>query len=1297
MVVLGGFLLSGWVARQLWLDEQAQWQARARAETKRLTESLHEAIDASYGTLSALAALAELNPDIEESSFLTALNSMESRAANAFGRGVGLFQLRSNRWELRAGSERVPEAHLLDPFDPESGSALIAVLESARTRPNAWTISEPVTHNDATYVRVALALTSAPEIVVVGTVDLERMVGSLLFSGATDGIQARVFIDRVDGSHTPWLRVEDEEPGRLIVPTQIFTAGVTLGIDWIVSPRFGGALRQTAAWTALGAGGALSLLMGLLLWRQLRANEVVSRRVEVATAALQDKQAELRLLLESTAEGIFGLDAQGRVTFANDAAAALLGHADAAAMIGSDGRALTGAGAGPGSELDADPSAQGAPYWNAVRRLETVDSEDEQFVRQDGSRFFAAYVVSPLRRHGAFQGAVVAFSDISERKKAQALLQEERAQLQSMLDAAPIGAAIEVDGLLRFANRHMRELGGLRLGEPVAGMYVHRADRERVLGLVQATPVVRDVAVQVFAAGGEVRDILLTLMHHSFEGRPGLLVWLDDVTQAREAERVMDEARQKAEEATQAKSDFLANMSHEIRTPMNAIIGMSQLALQFPLDDKPRNYIEKVHRASEHLLGIINDILDFSKIEAGKMRVEAIGFELAEVMDHLASLVGLKARESGLELHFDLRGALPMALVGDPLRLGQVLVNLGNNAVKFTEAGDVVVGIEEVSRGEGRTVLHFWVQDSGIGMTAAQCAQLFQSFSQADASITRRYGGTGLGLAISRRLVELMQGRIWVESVPGAGSTFHFHATFGLPGAQRMLHAEELAGVRVLVIDDNRLARELMAGLLTGFGMVAELAADGAEGLRCAVAAHAEGRPHALVLVDWQMPVLDGLGFIAQLRKTLAIATPPVVLVTAYDREEARVAAQRAGQPLDGMLVKPYTPSSLLEQVGLVLGHTGLVERPERRRNGIDPRDHRHLRGARLLLVEDNAMNQELALALLQGAGIEVVVANHGAEALDILSRDAAFDGVLMDCQMPVMDGFTATTRLRENPAWAALPVIAMTANAMAGDRERVLAVGMNDHIAKPLDVAEMFATMARWVTPRHPAPAFASAPVLEPGSGAEQSPVPREAALPLLPGIDSAAGLARTLGNDALYRRLLLRFLQGQAGFAERFVASRRAGDLETARREAHTLKGTAASIGAMAVASAAAALERACDAESEDVDDLLDAVQQALAPVLDGLRSIEAPERAAGADRPDVSHVAALLHRIAVMLKDSDPDAIALGEDLLEACGGGAWETQARVLHGALECYDFDKAQPLVEAFLLGLAQGSPADSTA
>ncbi len=658
-------------------------------------------------------------------------------------------------------------------------------------------------------------------------------------------------------------------------------------------------------------------------------------------------------------------------------------------------------------------------------------------------------------------------------------------------------------------------------------------------------------------------------------------------------------AKDIAEEATRAKSDFLANISHEIRTPMNAIVEMSQLALELELDQKARNYVSKVNRAAENLLGIINDILDFSKIEADKLNMEAEDFWLEDVLDLLANLVAAKAAEKGVELLFEIPVQLPMALVGDALRLGQILVNLGNNAVKFTEKGNIIVGMESIAVDEEQIELHFWVSDSGIGMTPEQCGKMFHSFSQADSSTSRKYGGTGRGLAISKKLVELMQGKIWVESTAGVGSTFHFHACFGLQAnpakARRMFLADELAGQRVLIADDNAVAREILLRMVSSFGMEVETASNGPLAMGM-IADSVNNKPYQLVLMDWKMPMMDGIECVVQLQSAFPTGLPPMVLLTAYG-DEAGVIAEQGGARLRGLLTKPVSPSALLETIGQALDKGPLTETRSVQQAEIQSEAMQKLKGTRILLVEDNELNQELAMELLAKAEIKVVLANHGQEALDLLVWDGPFDCVLMDCQMPVMDGYAATVEIRRNLAWAHLPVIAMTANAMAGDRDKVLAVGMNDHIAKPLNIGEMFATIARWVR-----------------LGVVVSPAVVPVAKPStpynLPGIDTVGGLARCMGDEALYRKLLLRFAQAAERFSDDFALAQKSTDLTAATRSAHTLKGMAANLGIKGVQQAAGELEDACakNAVPAQIDLLLDRVVQSLLPVQAGLLGLEA-----------------------------------------------------------------------------------------
>ncbi len=632
----------------------------------------------------------------------------------------------------------------------------------------------------------------------------------------------------------------------------------------------------------------------------------------------------------------------------------------------------------------------------------------------------------------------------------------------------------------------------------------------------------------------------------------------------------LDEARKAAEDANRSKSDFLANMSHEIRTPMNAIIGMTHLCQQTETTEKQRNYLDKISVAANSLLGIINDILDFSKIEAGKLTIESVEFDLEGVLENLSSVASLKAHEKGLELIFSVDRDIPLSLVGDPLRLGQVLLNLTNNAVKFTQSGHILVSIRRIQEDSERAILHFLVKDTGIGITEEQRSRLFQEFSQADASITRRYGGTGLGLTICKRLVEMMGGTIQVESAPGQGSTFSFTAMFGKPAAR----VEHLAtqpgfnGMRVLVVDDNNVAREIMLEVLERLTFQVTLASSGEEALAELEKASAESQPFQLVFMDWKMPGINGMETTRRIKNSQGLSqTPIVIMVSNYGREEIMKNAGAAG--LDAFLIKPVTPSLLLETIMHVLRREAISGPRQASRKEITvPQE---IRGAHILLVEDNEINQEVAGDLLELAGFAVTLASNGHEALRMVTKND-FDLVLMDVHMPVMDGYAATREIRRLESDVRnVPIVAMTANVLAGDREKCLKAGMDDHVGKPIVPGELFDALGRWIKPRR---RMNLARRDRPVSDGDD---PWEPLLPDLPGIEMESGLARVMGNRKNYRKMLLQFFDRHASAAEEIRALMDRGDRGAAERAAHTLKSLAGNIGAQPLARSAELLEGA------------------------------------------------------------------------------------------------------------------------
>lgn len=1009
---------------------------------------------------------------------------------------------------------------------------------------------------------------------------------------------------------------------------------------------------------------ALSMLPGIGMHDAcvcVSIRDVTDRKI--AEEKLVTSEKNLRTILDNSPIAVRLLDGvTKRVIYTNDRMSKLLGVQT-------------------GEILGYDPSrfyVNPEEYRQIVKELEAgseVVDRTVQMLKPSGESFWAMGTFSHITfdEKPALIGWIY---DITERKKLEDRILESERQVRYLLDSSPIAARIknlQTQNVV-YQNQACADMFEIpneeAIGHPVDRFYKLPHAIDEIQKMIEEGKPVLNLPMDLTTKSGKNISVLASYLIVTHDNEPCMLAWFFDVTE-------LKRAKQLAEEATQMKSDFLANMSHEIRTPMNSIIGMSYLALKTDLTAKQQDLIQKIQTSGKHLLGIINDILDFSKIEAGKLNIEHADFDLDDVLENINNHIAEKALSKGLELVFDISQDVPRTLNGDALRLGQILINFASNAVKFTEKGEIVIGINVLNAAADQVMLKFFVRDTGIGLSKEQMDKLFQSFQQADSSTSRKYGGTGLGLVIAKQLAKLMGGEVGVESEPAKGSNFWFTAVFNTAkGKQKiLLPTPDLRGLHVLVVDDNDTARITQEVMLSSMSFKVGVADSGAKAIKMVQEAERSDKPYDMVMVDWRMPEMDGIQTVQAIQKLPLKKQPHIVMVTAYGREDVLDQAHQAG--IYNILTKPVTASSLFDVAMRVFVST----EPKKVYENIDFTDLEEkleaIQGASVLLVEDNELNQEVATGILSEANLNVDIAANGKLALEQLKRQH-YDLVLMDVQMPVMDGLTATRELRKIKQFEKLPVLAMTANAMRQDYEACIAAGMNDHIAKPIDPRDLFSKLVKWMPPLLN---------IKNADKADKVAIKKPKSSKILPkieGVDVNLGLSRVLGKLPRYISMLRNYVAHQAQVVPEIRDALAAGDNETAERLAHTAKGLAGNIGATQLQAIAADLEKSIKDKADEklIEQQVTQFSEALATLIEHIEvALLSQEQKSDAKASDPEQAKAILLQLATLLKNDDSEAhdvLEANVNLLQLALGD--ELFVKV-EQAIRAYDFNKAYELLK----------------
>jgi len=1018
--------------------------------------------------------------------------------------------------------------------------------------------------------------------------------------------------------------------------------------------------------------------------------------------SLKQTLEERDTILENSIVGMIFLDQKGLVRWANS----MTFHIFSLSRFDPVGTSLE-----PYYPSREDYLNASLEIADTLRRGLVYEAE-RQLRRADGTLFWAYMSGRAVSFGDPSRGTVWVVMDINKRRQLEVDLNKSEEQYRQVVDNMSECILVVQNHYVVFANKRVSQLTGYSNEEIFSIPFdqaIHpddrKAARDRYARYLSGEKIEQSNQFRLLnPQNGNVVLVELSSVLIDWEGAPATLSFMTDITERRRLEESLEQnmaerarlqrlqfenelkeaemARRHAEDTTRAKSIFLANMSHEIRTPMNAIIGMAHLALRTDLNPKQRDYVKKIHGAGNALLGIINDILDFSKIEAGRMDVERVNFNLDDVLSNVATVTNVKAYERDLEYLFHIPHNIPRQLIGDPLRLGQVLINLINNAIKFTETGEVCLTCRQLESKSKEVRLEFEVRDTGIGMSEEQAARLFRAFSQADESTTRKYGGTGLGLSISKGMVELMGGDIWLQSRIGVGTTIHFSAVFGESDLQKseIVIPQPLNGMRILVVDDNQVACTTLAESLRTLPVEVDVVNSGQDAID-AIRANDQSRPYGLVLSDLRMPRMDGLELIALVKGDPSILSQPrMILISAHDIDEIRNRPESS--LVDRVLSKPINASVLLDMLAGMFGsNVGVATQLEEIKAP-------YFEGLSVLLVEDNEINQQIARELMESNGIVVDVAGNGRIALNKLNEvgPTRYALVFMDVQMPEMDGHEAVRRIRFDGRFDTLPIIAMTAHAMVEERQRCIASGMNGYLTKPINPDELYQTISQWC------PGFIAKIVSSAGgvaTGSEDVNVDIK-----IEGIDVQSGLMRTLGNRSFYFQLLTRFKDDQRDVVQKIRTALEREDRDLAERLAHTLKGVTGQLGAVEISRLAEQIEAAIHTREAftKVETQLDALashMRALDAALSQLVLCESEpveQKINGPSSIDRTEMQAIFNRFADLLKESDADAVDFIKEYQQLLANALGTEIHRSIMRATDQFDFDGA-------LQGLIKGANA----